>query len=251
MSQTSKPAQSNSIGISSKQLLVLEKLCESSGAILNRYYDVPLGFQCVGHFLVAPDEALGTGGAVLVHEDHTLNEVSLGICFGNEFVEQLSFALLTPHEVCVLAEETGHFFALAHAAVTSAKLSLFDLETLGEIDRFLALLHWNTFAGQLSPTLRSQPVNLSEACDLLFAGDRFCRRVTKDTLMMRRYIEAEERAFFHIKSAFEHVWTSAFFNSGQVDMRASDYLRSLRRSLLGPLPSSTFLDSNSDFRNVA
>lgn len=203
----------------------LAALCGRAHDILAGYYALPGERPDFEAFLLPPHDAFGAGGAVLFLEGDDEGgsaddegSLSLGLCFGtalvDAFVREGDASL---HTVAVVAEETSHFLTLSEAATREVGVSRLELETLGEIDRFLALLHW-------SPEAR---VSTRSLCDAMFEGHRFdpCAHVAL-------YVEAEARAFLHLRRAFARVWENRAFDASRVDAEAACYLRGVRDRIL-------------------
>lgn len=141
-----------------------------------------------------------------------------------EFPENLRQceASLTAHRtqtLSVICEEVSHFFHLVNAAQHMTRVSVLQLEALGEIDRFVCFLHWNAFFPDLS--LLQKIDNCSDAVELLFE-----RRLFK-TPHKELYIDAEDLAFYHLRRAFSHCWTQRYFDASQFDLRARKYILAL------------------------
>lgn len=157
------------------------------------------------------------GGAVLFQEDPGDDSLFLGIRFGGALLARLDTGTFGRHELAVVAEETSHFMTLLHAATLGARVSQLDLETLGEIDRFLFLLH------------SAEGLGIPSLCDAVFQGPRFL-----ESEAVGLYVEAEGRAFHHLRRAFWHVWEDTRFDPDRADARAARYLGAHRKALLRP-----------------
>jgi|GEM_PF-647281 len=195
----------------------LATLCSAAHGILSAYYEFSMAAPTFRDFLLEPSAELGNGGCVLLEEDTEASELFLGIRFGEGFMERLRLGV-DAQILTVVAEETSHFLTLLEAAAHGARVSRLELETQGEIDRFLMLLHWNAHTG----------APLSSLCDAVFTGPRFA--LGADTEL---YVEAEARAFGHLRTAFSHVWTAHGFDASRPDATAARYLEGVRRRMLG------------------
>ena len=196
--------------------------------VLGCYYkDLPQ--LDIHEFLLEPVPDLGRNGRVLVKEDQGASEIFLGIQFG----QNLHDALMAPHSASlelhtlgVLAEETSHFLMLTDAASQNTQLSLLELETLGEIDKFLVFMHWNDLLDLPYGNLNISFKNLQQICNLQFEGPRFSAQTHS------RYFAAEQLAFEHLRKAFARVWDCTRVDFTQVPEDARCYLSNLRTKML-------------------
>jgi hypothetical protein len=234
-------------------LPVLAKLCRRAHGILAPYYAWHSAAPEFDAFLVAPEARLGRGGAVLLEEDAEGDSLFLGICFGEQLAREAAHRAAHGsepglHAVAVVAEETSHFMTLVEAADRGVAVSRLDLETLGEIDRFLALLHWGgqdgegtegkegsegttAHAGGGRPNASAEQARLlsiRDVCDAVFTGERFAPGPDASV-----YVEAEARAFSHLRRAFARRWDDRGFDARRVDPDAARYLEDVRESVLG------------------
>lgn len=195
--------------------------------ILRSYYGsshLPLVLQC----LRAPVDELGDAGRVLFREASDAEEtVELGLEFGTSLHARLERATaeLLPHDLAVVAEELSHMNLLIDACSSGGTVSRLDLEVLGEIDRFLVLMHWN--ASSTERPLARDWKNLDQLSDALFSGPRFA--AGSDA---RLYVMAEGSAFAHLRRAFGRAWDASRPDFGKVDAHARDYLQWLRGEVL-------------------
>lgn len=207
----------------------IARLCRQAHSIFSSYYLLSDDEPDFEAFLLAPRDAFGKGGAVLLEETapgesgSEEGTLSLGLCFGTELADDLLHHNETSlHTVAVVAEETSHFLTLVDAAKRDVFVSRLELETLGEIDRFLALLHWH----------HDSRLSVHGLCDVMFEGERF----QKDA-HLPLYVEAEARAFVHLRKAFAGVWESRGIDPRRVNLDAARYLRELREHILRPTPN--------------
>jgi hypothetical protein len=206
----------------------IASLCRRAHDILAGYYDLSPEEPDFDAFLLSPREVFGNGGAVLLEEDEDETgegggALSLGLCFGTGLADGLLREEgATLQTVAVVAEETSHFLTLAEAARRDVGVSRLELETLGEIDRFLALLHWN----------QNTPVSARSLCDAMFEGHRFAPGT-----QLALYVEAEARAFLHLRRAFADVWENRAIDTQRINSEASRYLRDVRENMLRASPA--------------
>ena len=212
--------------------------CNASHKILSSYYgyvEKPV-FEA---FLLPANAELGNSGRVLLEHDSATNELFLGLQFGTEL--ELLLAELTQnnqplsgHVVAVIAEETSHLQALFDAVRIEAGISILNLEVLGEIDRFLTLMHWNTLSGQ--PPLSYQWRNLHDLCDFMFSGERFGEKTNP------LYFDVEALALQHLKKAFAKEWDYTRTDFARVSKEAQSYLQQLRASFFKSLAGTNALN---------
>ena len=192
-------------------------LCELSFSTLAKYYTfAPSPFDFAS-FLLPASPVLGLAGEVLVEECAAAGEVFLGVRFGEAIYKMAQNSPRDPLLLGIIAEETSHLVTLAEAAQSERKISHLSLEVLGEIDRFIVLLH-------------AAEVSLADLCDYLFEGQRFAQNLPLEKLEM--YVKAEELAFLHLREAFRQNWTDWAFPWGEAHKPAANYLSALRESLL-------------------
>jgi hypothetical protein len=211
----------------------------SAELFLAKLYGFELDLKCED-FITKIDENLGPHGRVLVsqqpassgQEYQSNTELQLGIEFGAELVQNLwkkdnshVSQSLSISSMAIVIEEVSHFHLLTHAAFTQNPVSLLELEILGEIDRFVSLLYWNSW-NNIFPLSKSW-TNISQLCEELFGGIRFQKQT--DPI----YFQAETSAFKHLKSAFECIWDHSNLDVSFVPIKTINYLRNLRCQFLG------------------
>jgi hypothetical protein len=152
-----------------------------------------------------------------VQEDTDEDTLFLAIALGERIVKGLKDKSPNAHQMAVLAEEVSHFLLIREAAQVGAQVSLLELEILGEIDRFLILLH------------NLMPQNLEEMCDIVFRD-----RIFREGVSSELYWKAEAKAFAELKIAFSHIWDASRCDVQRVDLKAAAHLRQFRHSLLRP-----------------
>lgn len=245
---SSKPALTRVISKPERPLVA--HYCDASYHILSSYY-------CYSEkphfdsFLLPACADLGNAGRVLLEHDTTTNELFLGLQFGLGLEENLpamtghknqNSLQISGHLLAVIAEETSHLQALCDAARLEVGISRLDLEVLGEIDRFLTLMHWNGLVGRAMPwaalkkhtDLHFPPLpnvwrNLHDLCDFMFSGQRFGENT--DPL----YFDVEALALQHLKKAFVKEWDCTRTDFTRVSIGAQIYLQSMRASFFRPL----------------
>jgi hypothetical protein len=157
---------------------------------------------------------------VIIEENHQSDTLYLAVVFPDELKKNFeSTGQLNPQTLSIVCEEVSHFFHLTSAAINESQISVLQLETLAEIDRFVSFLYWNTFHPEIS--LRPSVESCHQVCDLLFEQRKF---VCEDKNL---YQDAENIAFLHIQRAFSHCWTNQHFDARRFDSRARDYIANL------------------------
>lgn len=116
----------------------------------------------------------------------------------------------------VVSEEVSHFFHLLRCAEDNSKISILEMETLAEIDRFICFLHWNDFYPQLA--MKDRLENCLQLCDLLFENRYFT------SANEQLYRDAESHAFHLLKRAFAHCWNRRWLDTSRFDPLARSYL---------------------------
>lgn len=195
--------------------------CNKALQILALYYNF-YSLPNIQNFLLPPSEHSTNDGQILFEECE--DEVFIGIQFAQHIYSSTN-KKLSAHEVTVIAEELSHFKFLADVIDKETQTNLLTIETLGEIDRFLCLMHWNNFESQNSK-LNMEWKNIHQICDFVFTGDRF--HGENKTL----YIEAENLAFKHLKEAFAENWDNSYVNFTNISQSAKAYLDKLRSQFL-------------------
>lgn len=196
--------------------------CEAAIEILSKYYRF-CGVSKISHFLLPLSESVGSSGRVLVEEVDS--DIYIGIQFGSGFCgENMNSNFLSLHQVAVIAEESSHFQLISDAINQKTQISILELEILGEIDRFLCLMHWNQ--ENLNHQIQHKWKNIHQICDLVFQGDRFQLENTD------LYVKAEHLAFKHLKNAFSDEWDSTNYDFSNINPKASRYLSEFREKML-------------------
>jgi hypothetical protein len=192
-------------------------------SIFHSYYQ----FQSipeVQEFVLPPNENLSGLGRILFEEQE--DYFFLGIQFSKEIYEKLKNPnLMTVNDISVVAEELSHFKFLADVAENSSQTNLLILESMGEIDRFLCMMHWN-YHNHLEHKIEQCWNNFHELCDFVFTGDRFYGE------NKNLYIAAENLAFRHLKEAFSQNWDNSHVNFSKINPSAKSYLSKLRGQYL-------------------
>jgi len=157
-----------------------------------------------------------TSPRILIEEQLESDEAFIAIEFPNNLQRQIvRDTNLKPDNLSVVCEEISHFFHITDAAENNYSISILELETLAEIDRFLCFMHWNDFFP--SQRISQNHENCLDLCDTLFQNRKF--RSENEAL----YIDAESRAFHHIRRAFSHCWTKRWIDTSQFDPLARNY----------------------------
>lgn len=201
----------------------LNSLCTTSLQILSDYYEFQ-SCPSITNFLLPKTEDFQHSNVLF--EEHEA-EFYIGIQFSHQIFNDVLTIKNSPFKkyipintASVIAEETSHLKFILDAIEQNKKFSLIDIEMFGEIDRFLCLMHWN-FKHQ---TLKIQHCwrSLHDICDIMFSGHRFMHH------NIDLYIEAEKRAFYHLKNAFQNIWDNTFCDFSTIDHSAKTYLKKLR-----------------------
>lgn len=159
---------------------------------------------------------------VLLEENENEDTLYLAVVFPEELKKKFETSgQLYPQMLSVVCEEVSHFFHLASAAHQNSQISILQLETLAEIDRFVSFLYWNQFHPEIA--LKESLNNCYQVCDVLFEKRSF---FSEHKLL---YQDAEHLAFHHIQKAFSHCWTNQYFDARSFDNRAREYIAGLFR----------------------
>ncbi|WP_186645744.1 hypothetical protein [Fluviispira vulneris] len=199
--------------------------CKVSLNILARYYGLK-SEENIEEFVLFPSEDIDAySGQILFEENIENDEFFIGIQFGHKIYQEFeNESIISLNSLAVVAEETSHFKLITDSVLAKSNLSKLEIETLGEIDRFLCLMHWN-FENNLHKIERNWQ-NLHQICDEVFQGKRF--KENKNPL----YVDAEALAFKHLRQAFAKEWDSTHFNFAIPDKQACHYLTDLRKMIL-------------------
>jgi hypothetical protein len=196
--------------------------CETAIEILSRYYQFH-GIPKISHFLLPLSETTEISGRVLFEEIDL--DFFIGIQFGSCLcTEILNSEFISIHQAAVIAEESSHFQLISDAVKHKSQISILELEVLGEIDRFLCLMHWNQW--NLNHQIKYKWKNIHQICDAVFQGDRF--QLENPDL----YVKAEHLAFRHLKNAFSDEWDSTNYDFSNINPKASRYLSQFRQKVL-------------------
>lgn len=203
----------------------INELSETVLEILSEYYEFE-SYPSVMSFLM-PNSNETFDSKVLFQE--TRDSFSIGIQFSNQIFSDMSSIQsksnnnkkISLNTASVIAEEISHFQFIVNAVENQKKISLIDIEMFGEIDRFLCLMHWNFKHQTVKIPNRWQ--NLHDICDAIFSGPRFFNDNNE------LYIEAEKRAFYHLKTAFQNIWDNTFCDFSRINRSSKEYLKKLRR----------------------
>jgi hypothetical protein len=206
---------------SCNQLLI--DYCEQSLEILNNYYsfsEIPK----IKNFILPPSEKEFKKNQVLIFEEN--NYIYVGIQFSQNIYEKIKKnELLDANDIAIISEEISHFCFLCDLISLQKSTNILNLEVLGEIDRFLCLMHWN-YINKKNEKLKIEWKNFHEICDYVFTGNRFSSE------NINLYIQAENIAFKHLKNAFSNNWDYSHINFSKVEQEAKFYLNQVRQTLL-------------------
>jgi hypothetical protein len=193
-----------------------ETILTTSWNILESFYDNPAQIELLDYIRIGS----GTASQVLLEEDVTQNTLFITAEFPMTLKQQVeSSHSIELQTLSVVSEELSHLFHLVHAAQSETQLSVFQLECIAEIDRFISFLHWNAFSPEFP--LPITITNCLQVCDVLFEARSF---QTKDEALYR---EAESFAFYHLRNAFSHVWTQRELDTTKYDPAVRRYLTQL------------------------
>ncbi|KAB8031819.1 hypothetical protein [Fluviispira multicolorata] len=199
--------------------------CNTSLNIIARYYGLQ-SEESIEDFVLFPSEDVDeNSGQILFEENIENEEFFIGIQFGKKIYHEFENKnIISLNTLAVVAEETSHFKLITDSVLLKSSLSKLEIETLGEIDRFLCLMHWNN--ENKTHRIEKNWKNLHQICDEVFQGNRF--KENKNPL----YIDAEAIAFKHLRQAFSKDWDSSYFNFSLIDIHACNYLTKLRKMIL-------------------
>jgi len=204
---------------------MIEKVCIHAETILNEYYNFTPTVS-LKSFIIPPLKQNNDLSCVIFQENK--EDFYIGIQFEKlvfEETHKLGINLqnfFSIHAAAIVSEEISHFKMIIDAVENKHNISNLDIEIMGEIDRFLCLMHWNEFSHCFK--LNHNWQNIHDICDFVFQGPRF-KNVADDL-----YIIAENRAFHHLKNAFCLEWDESKFNFSKVSKNASNYLKRLRNN---------------------
>jgi hypothetical protein len=190
-----------------------DTLIDSIWSFLHGFYNREKAFEPRDFIIFAQHNS----PRLLIDERPDTDEAFIAVEFPRTLRKDvINSSLLNPQSLSVVCEELSHFFHLTGAAELNHSISVLDLETIAEIDRFLCFMHWNDFYP--AQKIRVNHENCHELCDTLFEKRTF--RGSDEGL----YRDAESRAFHHIKKAFSHCWTKRWIDTSRFDPVARAYL---------------------------
>lgn len=193
-----------------------EKVLISSWKMLENFYENPVEIDPLDYVQFCN----GDGSQVLLNEDLEQNTLFIAAEFPLSLKKKWEISnSLELQTLAVVSEEISHLFHLVHAAQAETQISVFQLECIAEIDRFVSFLHWNSFCPQIP--LPIQLTNCHQVCDVLFEARSF------NTSNKELYHEAESFAFFHLRRAFSHLWSNREVDTSSYDPQAKKYLTQL------------------------
>lgn len=190
-------------------------LISSVWSLLNNYYHRQFKLDPLEFVLISQN----SGARLLVDDSSDCESAFVAI----EFACELKQSIMTNESVqaqdlSVVSEEVSHFFHFLRCAEDHLPITLFELETLAEIDRFICFLHWNDFYPHLALECRQE--NCLQLCELLFEHRTF------NTVNEQLYRDAESHAFHLIRRAFAHCWTRRWLDTTRFDPLARRYFLS-------------------------
>ena len=199
--------------------------CENLLKIMSKYYCF-VNCESLDCFVLPPSDNIpGNCGQILFEENFENDIFFIGIQFGKEIVgdfENNDFISL--NSLAVVSEEISHFKIISDTVSLKSTISILEIEMLGEIDRFLCLMHWN-YENNFQK-INKDWKNLHDICDEVFVGNRFTG--VNDKL----YIDAEALAFRHLKEAFSQEWDSSYYDFSKINDKAKNYLSNMRKYIL-------------------
>ncbi len=198
--------------------------CNNLIKILSHYYNFYNKDSISEFFINSNDNFPENRGQTLFEENLENNEIFIGIQLGKHILNEIeNNQTISLNSLAVLSEEVSHFKVIVDSVTLNSNISKLEIEMLGEIDRFICLMHWNQL--NIFPKLNVEWKNLHDICDLVFQGERFMN----DNML---YIEAECLAFKHLKEAFSQNWDSSYFDFSKINQKAKCYLSELRKTIL-------------------
>jgi hypothetical protein len=199
--------------------------CQSLLNIMSKYYCFS-SCESLEDYVLPPSNNISDNcGQILFEENEENKEFLIGIQFGKDIIYDFeNNKIISLNSLAVVSEEVSHFKVLIDTVNLNSSISILEIEMLGEIDRFLCLMHWNTDGNYHKITNNWK--NLHDICDTVFTGQRFTG--VNDKL----YIEAESIAFKHLKEAFSDVWDTTHYDFTKVNNKAKNYLSNIRKNIL-------------------
>ncbi|MEY2988166.1 MAG: hypothetical protein RJB13_1687 [Pseudomonadota bacterium] len=196
--------------------LSFESMLAKSWSMLESFYDSPARIDLLDFIRMS----CGENSQVLLEEDIAQNTLFITAEFPKELKQQVEKSdKLDLQVLSVVSEELSHLFHLVHAAQNETQLSVFQLECIAEIDRFISFLHWDAFCPEFP--LPVSLTNCHQVCDVLFESRSF---QTKNESLYR---EAESFAFFHLRNAFSHIWNQRELDKTTYDPLVKRYIMQL------------------------
>ncbi|APJ03093.1 hypothetical protein [Silvanigrella aquatica] len=199
--------------------------CENILKIISKYYNFT-ECESLENFVLPVSNSLPDNcGQILFEENPNEDELFIGIQFGKDIMQDFECnKIISLNSLAVVSEEISHFKILIDTVQLNSSVSLLEVEMLGEIDRFLCLMHWNEDSKEQK--INNNWQNLHDICDAVFTGNRFTG--VNDKL----YIEAEGMAFKHLKEAFSKEWDTSHYDFTQINSKAKTYLTKMRKNIL-------------------
>jgi len=199
--------------------------CDDLIKIMSKYYSF-VNTDPIDNYVLPPSNNIPENcGQTLFEENSENNEFFIGIQFGKKIVFDFeNNDIVSLNSLAVVSEEISHFKLITDIVTLNSNVSTLEIETLGEIDRFLCLMHWNSESSHQK--INKNWKNLHQICDEVFQGNRFLPHTHS------LYREAECLAFRHLKEAFSYDWDSTYYDFSKVNNRAKNYLSNLRKNIL-------------------
>ncbi|MBX9839988.1 hypothetical protein [Silvanigrella sp.] len=199
--------------------------CDDLIRIMSKYYSF-INTDPIDNYVLPPSNNIPENcGQTLFEENSENNEFFIGIQFGKKIVFDFeNNEIVSLNSLAVVSEEISHFKLITDIVTLNSNVSTLEIETLGEIDRFLCLMHWNSESSLQK--INKNWKNLHQICDEVFQGNRFL----PDQHSL--YREAECLAFRHLKEAFSYDWDSSNYDFSKINNRAKNYLSNLRKNIL-------------------
>ncbi|MBX9703992.1 MAG: hypothetical protein K2X39_07540, partial [Silvanigrellaceae bacterium] len=200
---------------------VVAQACKQAFHILALYYDFDT-YPNFKPFLYENAQTSQNCGKVFFDHIKETDELYIGLNFGKDFYQEHKRFNL--NEFAIIAEETSHFKLLIDAFQQQTKVTRLNLEMLGEIDRFIVLMH-SCFI-DLPFTFEPYWKNLHELCDIFFQGQRFPHEPEP------LYFDAETLALYHLQQAFFSQWDNTYVDFQKISYQGKQYLKKLRQQIL-------------------
>lgn len=200
--------------------------CDRLVHIMSKYYSF-INTDPIENYVLPPSDNIPNNcGQTLFEECTDSDEFFIGIQFGKDILCDFeNNDVLSMNSLAVVSEEISHFKLITDVVSLNSVISTLEIEMLGEIDRFVCLMHWNSENSQQKISRNWK--NLHQICDEVFQGNRFLS-LEQDSI----YREAECLAFRHLKEAFSYDWDSSYYDFSRTNTKAKNYLSNIRKQIL-------------------